>query len=124
MCIELELGETIKVKESFQLKGRILVQTKPNEAKEIPRDYPIYWDGWVRSENEKHYLLGSWERIDIFATKFNQLGRWYDVPKGDVVKGIALDRGERIIIKVTTRDAVGFEKEVQKRFAQIDRRTL
>lgn len=124
MCVELIFGkDKVSVKNAFRLRNRVLAQDTRNAASYV--DEEVYWDGWVREEDVPKWMAaGSWRRVEIFATKFNQRGRIYDVPPGHIVKGIAFSTGERTILKVVTREAIGKEIEVQERFALTGRRQL
>ena len=125
MCVELAFGnENIPVKNSFDAKGRVLVRDEELKLGATPVLDEIYWDGWIREEDKVKWTSGQWCPAEILATKFNQRGRWYDVPPGQIIKGIAFNTGERIILKVVTREAVGKEAKVQDRFAATGRRIL
>ena len=129
MCLELIFGdETVSVKSSFRSNGKVLVQdedvsSNSNKAHKIQTE--IYWDGWVKEEQASAWIERPiWRKAEIFAIKFNQRGRVYDVPPGEVVKGIAFSTDKRTILKVITREAVGKEREVQDRFALTGKRKL
>lgn len=129
MCVELVFGsDSVSVKNEFKPKGRVLIQDDDgsfytNKAHEVRNE--VYWDGWIQQEQVANWIArGAWKRAEIFATKFNQRGRIYDVPPGQVIKGIAFRTSERTILKVVTREAVGKETEVQARFALTGQRRL
>ena len=48
---------------------------------------------------------GQWKRADVLATSFNEKFRWYEIPDHHVVKAIVLEREDRVIMKILTRDA-------------------
>ncbi len=126
MCVELAFGnENISVGNEFDPDGRVIIQQyKPCFNAERPTDL-VYWEGLIKQEDVSQWTKsGQWTRAEIFASKFNQRGRWYDVPSGQIIKGIALNTSERIILKIVTREAVGKETYVQNRFASTSSRQL
>ncbi len=127
MCVEFTLGgENVKVKTEFFPKGLVLIENSPQLciAEQVSCNESLYWDGWVQKEQVSNYTIGTWRKAEIFATKFNQRGRWYDVPKGEIIKAIAFSSDDRVVFKIVTRLAVGLEKKVQERFAMTSNRFL
>lgn len=119
MCVELVFGDdSISVKKDFNPKGKVILgNVRVREE--------IYWDGWVRKEDVSNWMRrGKWRRAEVLANKFNQRGRVYDVLPGHAVKAIAFRTNEKVILKVVTREAVGKEEDVQKRFALTGTRQL
>lgn len=125
MCIEFILGgKNILVRKEFDGNQRVLVQTNPpNLDAEIIKDR-VFWDGWIKEEDAHKWTALGWSRTEIFATKFNQRGRWYDVPSFEVIKGLTFNAGPRLILKLLTRESIGKELDVQDRFVLTGERLL
>jgi hypothetical protein len=77
---------------------------RQGNAKETLETCPKPKKGWLDS--------GQWKRADVLATSFNEKFRWYEVPKHHVVKAIILEREDRIVMKILTREAQHKERLV------------
>lgn len=118
MCVEITIANNhISVRTEFDSLGRILIQKESNSLMSDEVKRKVYWDGWIRKEDAYKWTNKSWRRAEIFASEFNQRGRQYDVPPGQIIKGIAFNTNEKTILKILTRKALGKEADVQERFA-------
>ncbi len=120
MCIQFRLGrEDISQHEDFEPGNRVVISPTSMQMEGITIEKPVYWDGWARKEDlwEKWTKDGRWQRVDIYASHFCQMGRWYEVPSCQAIKAIGFDSGKRVVVKIITRSSEGKEGRVQDRFA-------
>lgn len=125
----LEFGSTIiKVRETFDGGDRVLVRQSPTIREGIIPMVPIYWEGWAWQERLHKWIdpdsgtmrigwldTGKWKLAEILATRFNEGPRWYEVWPHHAVRGIILLRGDRAILKILSRPAVGNERRTQRK---------
>lgn len=78
---------------------------------------PVFWDGHAREESINEWL-GTWRRAEIHADSYweGKPGKLYHLQPNHVVKAIALDRDEQVVVRILTREARGMEKLVHNRF--------
>jgi hypothetical protein len=107
----------VKISTVFSPAGKFFVQENFPNLTGTEIEKPVYWDGLVKEEDRPKWTAGPWKQVEIKASHFNQRGRWYDVPAGQVIRGLALERDEFIILKLLTRESKGSELKVQNRFA-------
>jgi len=128
MCGSLKLNEVVptNVREEFDPKGKVFVQENPPSLDGTVINKPIYWDGWAREEGlqDKWLNQGPWMRAEILASSFNERGRDYEIPMGHAIRAIVMERPDRFVLKIVTREAEGKEIEVRDRFAATTLRRL
>lgn len=125
MCKAFKFNEVvIGVKQVFDCYGLILVQSPPYPEHGTIVTKMVYWDGWVQEEDLEKWTGGAWRRAEVMATHFKQKQRWYEVPRGEVIKAITLETEDQIILKVVTRKSRNLEAEICDRFVKTGRWNL
>lgn len=125
-------GKKVSLNQEFESKGSVIYREHQFSLFGVEPKSPVVWSGWVQKQDVKTWVDGSWQRAEIQAEKFNQRGRWYDVPRGEIIKAITLDTGSQIVLKVITRPAAGpatgkpaaKEEQVFNQFALTGKRLL
>ena len=111
MCNALFLeGVQIKQEEGAKINGSILLQPSPTSliGERIKGD--IFLSGWVQEEKKSEWMSrGPWMPVEIFADAYVVRGKVYEVPKGKVIRGLALATREELVIRILTRKAEGLE---------------
>jgi len=101
------LPEAVVIADRFKANGETI-------------DLPIYFEGCIDADvaSQKWLPLGKWKRVDVYAKEYSHNGRWYEVPKGHCLYGIALETFNKAVVKILTRPARNLEEKVSDRFTK------
>jgi hypothetical protein len=116
-------SQCVEICGTFLPQERVLVRTDRISGRGIVATKSIYWDGWAREEATDEWLKsGHWKRADVLADSFSvntRSGRReYELPPHHAIKSIILETPDRMVMRVLTREPVGAEARVCKRFAK------
>ncbi len=124
MCDVITIGQKeFAIHDTFFPNGKVLIRTHRTNGRGEKVIKPIYWDGWAREEAIEEWLKTEhWKRADIIAERFSintRRGRMeYEVPSHHAIKSIILETQDRMIVRILSREPVGMEAAVAKRFCK------
>jgi hypothetical protein len=127
MCDVISIGkENIQLHDTFKPLGRVFIKASPTIAPTIASK-PVYWDGFAREETLDEWTkAGPWKRADVLAEKFSIITRRgrleYEVPPHNAIKVIILETPTQLVMRVISREPVGAETLVTKRFTKTGKR--
>jgi hypothetical protein len=125
MCIELAFDKTVvQIESNFDSLGRIMVQRNRFTIEGTQLFGEVYLAGLVKKEDKSEWISNSWCSVEILATGFKQNGKWYNVPSGQVIRGIIFNTSEKYILKIITRESIKQETDIQDQPIETGRRIL
>jgi hypothetical protein len=125
MCDLITINEKDYIVKDHLPPGSVFFYKAPGSNGRAYIDTPVYWDGWAREESLDDWIEKGWTKAHVECEKYSVLTprvrRNYELPTGHSINGVASVIGNKMVLRVVTREAKGKEKEVKLRFASIGR---